>query len=68
MPSLTVDLDPDTLALLDQSAKASGLSQSRLVAEWIKAQAWQQDMQTLAGRFPDFPLSEDALQTGQSKP
>ena len=68
MPSLTVDLDPDTLALLDQSAKASGLSRSRLVAEWIKAQAWQQDMQTLAGLFPDFPLGEDALQTGRSKP
>lgn len=50
-----------TQALVDQAARAHGLSKSRCVAEIIRkypAHEWPQDCLALAGRFADFPLRD----------
>lgn len=62
MSQITLYLDDATQALVDQAAKAQGLSKSRWVAEIIRkyaAHEWPQDCLALAGRFPDFPLREE---------
>lgn len=59
MSQITLYLDDATQALVDEAAKASGLSKSRWVAEAIRryaAQEWPADCLALAGRFADFPL------------
>jgi hypothetical protein len=59
MSQITLYLDDATQALVEQAARASGLSKSRWVAEIIRkyaAQEWPRDCLTLAGRFADFPL------------
>jgi predicted transcriptional regulator len=61
MSQITLYLDDATQALVDQAAKAHGLSKSRWVADIIRkyaAHEWQQDCLDLAGRFTDFPLCE----------
>lgn len=61
MAQITLYLDDDTQALVDQAAKAHGLSKSRWVADIIRkyaAHEWPQDCLALAGRFADFPLRE----------
>lgn len=63
MSQITLYLDDATQALVDQAAQANGVSKSRWVAEIIRkyaAQEWSADCLALAGRFPDFPLREDA--------
>lgn len=63
MPQITLYLDDITQALVDQAAAASGVSKSRWVAEAIRhyaAEEWPSDCFGLAGRFPDFPLREEA--------
>lgn len=63
MPQITLYLDDSTQALVDQAAAASGVSKSRWVAAAIRhyaAEEWPSDCLDLAGRFPDFPLREDA--------
>lgn len=63
MSQITLYLDDEIQALIEQRAKASGLSKSRWVAEFITkyaAQEWPQDCLELAGRFADFPLREEA--------
>ena len=55
--------DGATQALVEQAAKANGVSKSGWVADIIRTYAahdWPQDCLALAGRFPDFPLREDA--------
>lgn len=62
MAPFTVYLDPETEALVNQCAKASGLSKSRWVTQVIKRHvrdAWPEQCLALAGAFPDFPLRED---------
>ena len=62
MSQITLYLDDATQALVDEAAKANGVSKSRWVADIIRAYAsheWPQDCLTLAGRFADFPLRED---------
>ncbi len=62
MSQITLYLDDATQALVEQVAKANGLSKSRWVAEAIRAyvaREWPQDCLALAGRFTDFPLRED---------
>ena len=62
MSPITLYLDEATQALVEQAAKAHGLSTSRWVAGIIRkyaAQEWPQDCLALAGRFADFPLHED---------
>ncbi len=61
MSQITLYLDDATQALVEQAAKAHGLSKSRWVADIIRkyaAHEWPQDCLELAGRFTDFPLQE----------
>jgi hypothetical protein len=63
MSQITLYLDDATQALVEQAARANGLSKSRWVAEIIRkyaAHEWPQDCVDLAGRFADFPLREEA--------
>ena len=63
MSQITLYLDDATQALVDEAAKANGVSKSRWVADIIRTYAsheWPRDCLTLAGRFADFPLREDA--------
>ena len=63
MSQITLYLDAATQALVEQAAKAHGMSKSRWVAEIIRTHAayeWPQDCLGLAGRFADFPLREDS--------
>ena len=62
MSQITLYLDDATQALVEQAAKANGVSKSRWVADIIRTYAahdWPQDCLALAGRFADFPLRED---------
>ena len=63
MSQITLYLDDATQALVEQAARAHGLSKSRWVADIIRkyaAHEWSQDCLDLAGRFADFPLREDS--------
>lgn len=63
MSQITLYLDDTTQALVEQAALAAGLSRSRWVAEIIRkyaAHEWPEGCLSLAGRFADFPLREDA--------
>lgn len=63
MSQITLYLDAATQTLIEQAAQAHGVSKSRWVADLIRKHAaheWTQDCLALAGRFPDFPLREDA--------
>lgn len=67
MSQITLYLDDATQALVDEAARAQGVSKSRWVAEVIRkyaAHEWPQDCLELAGRFADFPLRDDAAATG----
>lgn len=62
MSQITLYLDDATQALVEQAAKAHGLSKSRWVADIIRkyaAHEWPQDCLALAGQFADFPLREE---------
>jgi hypothetical protein len=51
-----------TQALVEQAARANGLSKSRWVSQIIRkyaAHEWPQDCLALAGCFADFPLREE---------
>ena len=68
MPQITLYLDDATQALVDQTAKANGISKSRWVAEAIRryaAHEWPQGFLYLAGSFPDFPLVGDSANHAQ---
>jgi hypothetical protein len=63
MSQITLYLDEPTQALIDKAAHAHGVSKSRWVAELIRKHAadeWSPEYLALAGRFADFPLSEDS--------
>lgn len=62
MSQITLYLDDETQALVDQAARANGVSKSRWVAEIIRkyaAHEWPKECFDLAGSFPDFPLTEN---------
>jgi hypothetical protein len=62
MPQITLYLDDTTQALVEQRARASGLSKSGWVAHFIRkyaAHEWPQECLAAAGRFADFPLREE---------
>lgn len=66
MSQITLYLDDATQTMVEQAARASGMSKSRWVAELIRrfaAQQWPQDCLKLAGRFTDFPLREQGVFT-----
>ena len=63
MSQITLYLDDATQALVDNAARANGVSKSRWVADIIRkyaAHEWPQDCLGLAGRFADFPLREES--------
>jgi hypothetical protein len=63
MSQITLYLDDATQALIEQAARANGLSKSRWVSEIIReyaAHEWPQDCLALAGSFADFPLREQS--------
>lgn len=63
MSQITLYLDDATQSLVEQAARANGLSKSRWVAEIIRkyaAHEWPQDCLALAGCFTDFPLREES--------
>jgi hypothetical protein len=69
MAQITLYLDDAAQALVEQAAKAHGLSKSRWVSELIRkhaAQEWPQDCLRLAGQFPDFPLREEVKVSASS--
>lgn len=72
MSHITLYLDDATQALVEQAAKAHGMSKSRWVAEILRKYAseeWPDQCLALAGRFADFPLREDSTEsTGQDIP
>ena len=62
MPQVTMYLDEETRELMTSAAQAAGVSQSRWVAELIRAKTkptWPPDWHTCLGEFPDFPLRDD---------
>lgn len=66
MSQITLYLDETTQALVDQAAKAHGVSKSRWVADIIRKYAtheWPQDCLALAGSFSDFPLRTENIDT-----
>ena len=66
MAQVTLYLDDDVQALMDEGARASGLSPSGWVAQLIRRQVhpqWPADILALAGNAPDFPLMEDGARS-----
>ena len=64
MSRITLYLDPETHALVERAARASGLSKSRWVAEAVHKYAADEGPAScleLAGRFGDFPLREGSV-------
>ncbi|MDR0625955.1 MAG: hypothetical protein LBG11_01635 [Bifidobacteriaceae bacterium] len=71
MAQVTLYLDPQTQQLLEDSARASGVSKSRWVADLIRSagrRGWPDEFQRLAGAFPDFPLRPDQLDMAVDTP
>lgn len=63
MSRITLHLDEETDTLVQQAAKASGISKSRWVADLVHRHVhdtWPAAAARLAGAFPDFPLREEA--------
>ena len=59
MSQITLYLDETTQALVEQAARAHGVSKSRWVADLIRKHAaseWPPETIALAGQFADFPL------------
>jgi len=68
LSQITLYLDDATQAIVDQAAQTNGMSKSRWVAEAIRhyaAHEWPRACLDLAGRFPDFPLVGDGIDTPQ---
>jgi hypothetical protein len=71
MSQITLYLDDATQALVEQAAKANGVSKSRWVAGIIRKHAahdWPQECLELAGRFPDFPMLDQPQTQGTDAP
>lgn len=62
MAQVTLYLDEDTAEQMRRAAKASGLSQSRWLAELVRqasARDWPVAVRELAGAWKDFPTAEE---------
>ncbi|MBI3698222.1 MAG: ribbon-helix-helix protein, CopG family [Acidobacteria bacterium] len=62
MSQLTIYLDEETEALLKSAVQASGLSQSKWIAEAVRERVrseWPRSVAALAGAWPDFPTVEE---------
>jgi hypothetical protein len=59
---VTLYLDEETIARVRDAARASGLSQSRWLAELVRektARQWPDAVHELAGAWGDFPEAEE---------
>ena len=62
MAQVTLYLDEDTAEQMRRAAKASGLSQSRWLAELVRqasARDWPAAVRELAGAWKDFPTADE---------
>lgn len=62
MAQITIYLDDEVLAQVKAATKASGVSQSRWIAEAVRlrmAKEWPPAVRALAGAWPDFPTAEE---------
>lgn len=61
MPQITIYLEDKVSALVKTAAKAARVSQSRWIADAIRARArteWPKSVEALAGAWPDFPSAD----------
>jgi hypothetical protein len=61
MPQITIYLEDKVSALVKTAAKAARVSQSRWIADAIRARArteWPKSVAALAGAWPDFPSAD----------
>jgi hypothetical protein len=59
---VTLYLDEETIKRVKRAARASGLSQSRWLAELVRektARQWPDAVRELAGAWGDFPEAEE---------
>ncbi|MCL2090476.1 MAG: ribbon-helix-helix domain-containing protein [Micrococcales bacterium] len=77
MARVTIHLDEETHALLEQAARADGVPPDRWVAQLIRQRTgrpggaaarpgWPEGWKSLIGSVPDFPLRSDPPQAGSS--
>jgi Ribbon-helix-helix domain len=62
MPQVTIYLDDEILALVKAATKATGISQSKWIAEAVRlrfSKEWPASVLALAGAWPDFPTAEE---------
>ena len=62
MAQVTLYLDDATRALMEDAARAEGVSKSRWVADLIRRHTrptWPEEWYSALGSFPDFPLRAD---------
>lgn len=62
MGQVTIYLDAETEEKMRRVAEASGLSQSKWIAELIRhsvADQWQDSVKQLAGAWSDFPTVDE---------
>jgi hypothetical protein len=62
MGQVTVYLDEETETRMREAAKGAGVSQSRWLADLIRARTsaqWPRSVAALAGAWRDFPLAEE---------
>jgi len=62
MGQISIYLDDETIQKMRTAAEASGLSQSRWLAQLVHqelADTWPPSMTKLAGAWPDLPVAKD---------
>ena len=62
MAQVTLYLDEETIERVRNAARASGVSQSRWLADLVRertAREWPDAVRELAGSWGDFPEAED---------
>lgn len=62
MAQVTLYLDEETIERVRRAARASGLSQSRWLAQLVRektAREWPAVVKEMAGSWTDFPEAED---------
>lgn len=68
MAQVTLYLDEETVKRVRRAAKAAGLSQSRWLAELVRAKTareWPDAVRELAGAWGDFPEADELRRAGR---
>lgn len=69
MAQVTLYLDEETIESVRRAARASGLSQSRWLAQLVRektAREWPAAVREMAGSWGDFPEAEELRRTAGS--